>query len=160
MTKTHIDHIGIIVADLDRAISMVKPLFGAPVRKKALANAGLRVAEFAAANVTIELLQYTGENDRFARRVMGERRGLNHISARVGDVRRSIAALRKKGFKLMNGFPRSGAHGKVAFFEPDPVTALLFEICEPDAEETVRRTPGRGAPTVNRGVRRAPARRR
>lgn len=139
MTKTHIDHIGIIVTDLDRAIRMMEPLFGAPVRKKTLADAGLRVAEFAAANVTIELLQYTGENSRFARRVMGERRGLNHISARVGDVRQSIAALRRKGFKLMDGFPRAGAHGEVAFFAPDPVTGLLFEICKPDARPGARR---------------------
>ncbi|MBI2753863.1 MAG: VOC family protein [Betaproteobacteria bacterium] len=131
MSAPHIDHVGILVADLDAALERLKPLFGAPAHVKDLADAGLRVAEFHAANVTIELLQYTGEA-QFARRVMGERLGLNHISARVEDVERSLAALTAAGLKPMEGFPRQGAHGRVAFFEPDPVTGLLFEICQPD----------------------------
>lgn len=133
MSRTHIDHIGIIVADLDQAIARLGPLFGGAPLIKELADVGLRVAEFRAANVTVELLQYTGKNDAFARRVMGERLGLNHVSARVADVERSLAELRAAGLKPMEGFPRQGAHGRVAFFEPDAVSGLLFEICQPEA---------------------------
>ena len=133
MSGTHIDHIGIVVADLDAAVSRLKPLFGECIQVKDLVDAGLRVAEFRAANVTVELLQYTGKNDAFARQVMGERLGLNHVSARVENVERSLAELRAAGLRPMEGFPRQGAHGRVAFFEPDAVTGLLFEICQPDA---------------------------
>ena len=133
MSGTHIDHIGIIVADLDAAVSRLKPLFGDRVRMKDLVDVGLRVAEFQAANVTVELLQYTGKDDAFARQVMGERLGLNHISARVDDVDGALAGLRAAGLRPQAGFPRQGAHGRVAFFEPDAVTGLLFEICQPDA---------------------------
>lgn len=129
---TTIDHIGILVADLEAAVKQLQPLFGGAPAMRELADAGLRVAEFQAANVTVELLQYTGKNDAFARRVMGERPGLNHLSARVEDVERSLAELRAAGLRPQEGFPRQGAHGKVAFFEPDPVTGLLFEICQPD----------------------------
>ena len=132
MNGPHIDHIGIIVADLDAAVSRLKPLFGECTRMKDLVDVGLRVAEFQAANVTVELLQYTGKNDAFARQVMGERLGLNHISVRVADVERSLAELRAAGLRPMEGFPRQGAHGRVAFFEPDAVSGLLFEICQPD----------------------------
>ena len=132
MITPYIDHIGIIVADLDQAAAKLRPLFGEPVRIKDLPEAGLRVAEFQAANVMIELLQYTAGNSDFARRVMGERVGLNHISARVGDVDRSIAELSAAGYAPMEGFPRQGAHGRVAFFEPDSLTGLLFEVCQPD----------------------------
>lgn len=132
MSGTHIDHIGIVVADLDQAIERLGPLFGGSPVVKELAEVGLRVAEFQAANVTVELLQYTGTNDAFARRVMGERLGLNHVSARVENVDRSLAELRAAGLHPMQGFPRQGAHGRVAFFEPDAVTGLLFEICQPD----------------------------
>lgn len=130
MTAPTIDHIGILVADLDAALERLKPLFGEPAHVKEIADAGLRVAEFHASNITIELLQYTGDA-QFARRVMGERLGLNHVSARVDDVEHSLAALTAAGFKSMEGFPRQGAHGRVAFFEPDPVSGLLFEICQP-----------------------------
>ena len=133
MSALTIDHIGIIVADLDRALERLQPLFGAPSQVKEITDAGLRVAEFHASNVTIELLQYTGEA-QFARNVMGERLGLNHVSARVDDLESSLAALTAAGFKPMDGFPRQGAHGRVAFFEPDPVSGLLFEICQPESK--------------------------
>ena len=83
--------------------------------------------------MVIELLQYTeGGDPEFARRVMGSRLGLNHVSARVDEFERSVSELSAAGFKPMPGFPRRGAHGRVAFFEPDAVTGLLFEICQPD----------------------------
>lgn len=126
-----IDHIGIIVADLGAAVARLGVLFG-EAEIKELPDVGLRVAEFHAENVTIELLQYT-RGSEFARKVMGERLGLNHISARVDDVDRSIAELKARGLEPMAGFPREGAHGRVAFFEPDAVTGLLFEVCQPHA---------------------------
>ena len=126
---TRVDHIGIIVADLDAAVARLGVLFGEAHRKE-LPDAGLRVAEFRAQNLTIELLQYTPDAE-FARRVMGERLGLNHLSLAVADADRSLAELKRAGFRPMAGFPREGAHGRVAFFEPDAVTGLLFEICKP-----------------------------
>jgi methylmalonyl-CoA/ethylmalonyl-CoA epimerase len=131
----YIDHIGIVVADLDQAVEKLKPLFGMPARTKELPEVGLRVAEFDAANLVIELLQYTDGPNSFAQQVMGQRLGLNHLSARVADVEHSITDLRQAGFIPMAGFPRQGAHGRVAFFEPDAVTGLLFEVCQLDAKE-------------------------
>lgn len=134
MTTPYIDHIGIIVADLEQAAARLRPLFGEHAAIKELPEVGLRVAEFHAANVVIELLQYTASADpAFARRVMGERLGLNHLSTRVDDVDHSVSVLTAAGFTPMPGFPRQGAHGRVAFFEPDPVTGLLFEVCRPDS---------------------------
>jgi len=127
---TRIDHIGIIVKDLDRAVAKLGVLFGEAAIKE-LPEVGLRVAEFRAANVTVELLQYT-QNSEFARRVMGSRTGLNHLSIHVDDAERSIDELRRAGFVPMEGFPRQGAHGRVAFFEPDAASGLLFEVCQPD----------------------------
>jgi methylmalonyl-CoA epimerase len=131
LSTPHIDHIGIIVADLEQATARLRPLFGEHAAIRELPDAGLRVAEFHAANVVIELLQYTGDA-AFARGVMGERLGLNHVSARVDDVDHSISELTAAGFTPMQGFPRQGAHGRVAFFEPDRVTGLLFEVCQPN----------------------------
>lgn len=131
MTKPTIDHIGIIVADLEAAVDRLRPVFGDHVTIKELADVELRVAEFQTANLTVELLQYTGPAE-LARQVMGDRLGLNHVSARVADVDGAVAALDDKGFTMMEGFPRAGAHGRVAFFHPDDTTGLLFEVCQPD----------------------------
>ena len=122
-----IDHIGIIVADLDAAVNKMKLLFG-EAKMKNLPEVGLRVAEFHAENIVIELLQYSGEA-RFARETMGERPGLNHLSIGVDDLE---GAMKSLPFKPKRGFPCRGAHGKIAFFEPDQSTGLLFELCQED----------------------------
>ena len=132
MSQTHIDHIGIVVADIEEAVARFRPLLGEAQPIRELTDYGLRVAMIETANVTIELLQYTGNGDDFARGVMGERLGLNHISTRVDDVTTSVADLTAEGFEMMKGFPRPGAHGEVAFFERDESTGLLFEVCAPD----------------------------
>jgi methylmalonyl-CoA/ethylmalonyl-CoA epimerase len=132
MSRTRIDHIGILVADLEAAVKRFESLFGAPKMVKEMPEHGLRVAEFDTENVTVELLQYTGKNDGFARKVMGDELGLNHISAAVPDLDQSLAQLSGAGFRLMDGFPTEGAHGQVAFFHPDDATGLLFEVCQPD----------------------------
>jgi hypothetical protein len=32
----------------------------------------------------------------------------------------------------MDGFPRQGAHGRIAFLHDDPRTALRVELCQPE----------------------------
>jgi len=64
---------------------------------------------------------------------MGEHIGLNHISARILDVDRSIAELRE--LRRWRHF-RGRAHmGALLFFEPDAVTALRFGVGQPDARQ-------------------------
>jgi methylmalonyl-CoA/ethylmalonyl-CoA epimerase len=132
MNKPVVDHIGVIVADLDATIAMFERLFGgAPASVKEMPEVGLKVAVFEAANVAIELLQYTGANDELAKRVMGQAPGVNHISFGVGKLAEAIAELEAAGARTMDGFPRQGAHGRVAFFEPASTGGVLFEVCEP-----------------------------
>ena len=135
MNRPRIDHIGLMVADLDVAVERLHPVFGDDVSYKDLPQYEIRTAVFHTANLAIELLQYTGEA-AFARGVMGSRLGLNHVSAQVADAEASIAALKARGFAVQDGFPADGVHGRVAFFEPDDVTGLLFEICQPFAAGT------------------------
>ena len=130
MTRPTVDHIGIIVADLDAAVVRLRPVFGDDVTVKDLVAHDLRVAEFRTANITVELLEYTGPAE-FARKVMGDRLGINHVSLQVEDTNREIDTLQRHGFAIQDGFPTDGAHGRVAFFEPDDMTGLLFEICQP-----------------------------
>ncbi len=132
MTAPHIDHIGVIVADLELAAEKLRPLFGECTAIRELPEVGLRVAELRASNVVIELLQYLpGVDSAFAKSVMGERLGVNHFSVRVDDVEHAVADLTNAGFRPMRGFPRAGSHGRVAFFEPDRLSGLLLEVCQP-----------------------------
>jgi catechol 2,3-dioxygenase-like lactoylglutathione lyase family enzyme len=130
-----IDHIGIIVGDLEAAVGRFSAVLGGLVpQRRDLPDVGLRIAEFHTDNLAIELIAYDGDA-RFARTVMGSEPGINHITVAVEDVPSAIERLGAAGFKAQPGFPRAGAHGTVAFFERDTTTGLLFEVCAPHASK-------------------------
>ena len=131
MSGLRIDHLGIIVADLDKAIERFRFLTdGEPAYTKDMPDVGLRIATFEAENISLELVEYAGSASEFAKEVMGDETGLNHISLGVDDLNKAITEFTEAGFKIMEGFPREGAHGQVAFFRRDNDTGLLFELCE------------------------------
>lgn len=139
MKPPRIDHIGIVVDDLEASVaSIARMLPGAPITRSSIPDAGLEVAAFAAANVVVELLQYTDGGDGFGRAVMGSASGVNHLSLAVDDLDGALAALRAQGVEPSAGFPRRGAHGRIAFLPRDAGTGLLFELCEPDDPEAGR----------------------
>ncbi|MCO5100001.1 MAG: VOC family protein [Burkholderiaceae bacterium] len=139
MKLPRIDHIGIVVDDLEASIaSMQRMLRGAALVRRSIPDAGLEVAEFTAANVVVELLKYTDDGDGFGRTVMGAATGVNHLSLAVDDLDGALAALREEGVVPVDGFPRRGAHGRVAFLPRDADTGLLFELCESDLPQAER----------------------
>ena len=133
MTAPRIDHLGIVVDELEPAIAaMARMLPGAPLRRRSVPDAGLEVAEFHAENLIVELLRYTDRGDGFGRSVMGDVPGVNHLSLSVPDLDAALAQLRADGVEPLPGFPRRGAHGRIAFLPRDGVTGLRFERCQPD----------------------------
>ena len=133
MNPPRVDHIGIVVDELEPAIAaMARMLPGAPLRRRPVPDAGLDVAEFHAENLIVELLRYTDGGAGFGRAVMGGAPGVNHLSLAVPDLDAALGALRAGGVEPMAGFPRRGAHGRIAFLQREPNTGLLFELCEPD----------------------------
>ncbi len=126
-----IDHIGIIVSDLEAAMACYEPLLGTVAKVTELPAAGVRVASFKAANIEIELIAYLSDEPSLGRATMGAQSGLNHLSIRVPDMAAAIDELAAAGWVLQQGFPTRGAGGTVAFFERDPASGLLLEICQP-----------------------------
>ena len=130
--RPRVDHIGVIVPDLELAVARFSRLLEglAPVRRD-LPEVGLRIAEFQTENLNIELIAYDGPAE-FARQVMGDDIGINHLTIQVENVGDAVAKLADAGLRVQKGFPRRGAHGTVAFFQRDDATGLLFEVCAPD----------------------------
>jgi len=134
-----IDHIGIVVEALEPAIAAFKLVMPqATMLRRSLPDAGLEVAEFHAANVIVELLAHTSQGNDMGREVMGGEPGVNHLSLHVPDLDSALTALAAEGITPMAGFPRAGAHGRIAFLQRSPHTGLLFELCEPDAPDAAR----------------------
>ena len=130
MKRPYVDHLGIIVGNLDQSIALFERMFDLkPSKIKDMADVGLKVARLKAENIDIELIQYTSE-ENFGKKVMGPEKGVNHISINVEDMNTVLRDLEEKGIKTKEGFPRAGSHGLVAFFEPDTTEGVLLEICE------------------------------
>lgn len=133
MNKPHVGHIGIVVEDIDRAVAQFSALFGIePSERRDMPEVGIRIAMIETANVTLELIQHTGEGGR-AKEIVGDRIGINHISLNVADLGEATAAMEAAGARAKPGFPIQGVHGPVAFFEPESTSGLLLEICQPES---------------------------
>jgi methylmalonyl-CoA/ethylmalonyl-CoA epimerase len=131
MAGCRVEHIGIIVDDLDASLRLFEDLFGLRAGKvQEMDEVGLRVARLDAENIHIELIQYTSAAESLGRRTMGSVRGYNHISVEVKDMSSALKEWSSKGVRVMEGFPRPGSHGRVAFFDPETTDGLLLEVCE------------------------------
>lgn len=123
-------HIGIVVDHLETAIAKFARLVGVPARDRWQSDVGVRVAFFEVVGTRIELVEYTGPIvERFGP-VMAKRDGIHHLCFRVDDLDGALAEVKKRGFGVVPGFPVEGAHGTIAFLEPEPATGLIVELCE------------------------------
>lgn len=126
-----IDHIGIIVRDLDSAVELWEKIFGVKaVKIQEMPEVGLRIAHIEARNLSVELIQYATDDESFGRRVMGSSPGLNHISILVDNVDEAVRRCKESGARVQDGFPREGSKGRIAFFEPETTGGVLLEVCE------------------------------
>lgn len=130
MTLPHVDHIGIIVEDIEKSVALFKTLLNLKLTEiKRMDDVGLKIATLKAQNIDIELIQYTKSKNNFGKKVMGKTTGVNHLSITTDNVETSIKKFHEKGIKVMEGFPRSGNHEKVAFFKKETTQNILLEIC-------------------------------
>jgi len=133
------DHIGIVVEDLQKAMDALSYFFSLEVREEMeIKDAGIRIAFYPLGSGQMELIEFQkpiAGVDPIVTRPGG---GVQHVAFQVDDFQKTLKTLTDKGLKLVKGFPRSGAHGQVAFFYPIEGLDLLVEICKiqdtPDPE--------------------------
>ncbi len=125
-----IRHIGIVVEDLERAISKFEAFGLSCSEKRDSAKVGLRAAFLPIGETMIELHCYTRPaqgNEQVLRSPNGS---IDHICFEVDDLGAKIKEFERNGAKLVEGFPRTGAHGRIAFFYPETTEGVLIEICQ------------------------------
>ncbi len=123
-------HIGIVVDDLEQAVAAFRRLSGVEPGDRWASDIGVKVAFFEVGGARIELVQYTGPIvERFGPALAG-RDGVHHLCFRVDDLDTALREAASRGARVVPGFPVEGAHGRIAFLEPEPVTGLIVELCE------------------------------
>ena len=126
-----VDHIGILVSNLDEAVKLYEDCFGAEVDKvETISGQGVKAAILSLGQgAKLELLEpLPGSNMDKVLEKRGE--GLHHITFEVDDVDNEISRLSEKGVDLIDKKSRPGLEGMVAFIHPKSLRGVLVELCQ------------------------------
>ena len=128
-----IDHIGIVVGDLDAALRTYCGPLGFRLRQRmAIPEHGVEVAFLDAGNGAVELLAPTDPESGTARFLQNRGEGTHHVCFEVEEIDAALAHLRAEGMRLIDETPRRGVHGLVAFVHPKAANGMMIELLQRD----------------------------
>ena len=123
-----IDHIGVLVADLDAALRFYAEVLGleaGPIETKTeppIRRACIRVGE-----TEIELIEASDPSRTMARLLPHAQPGIYHLGLRVDDVDACAERLREQGVPLADGI-REGGGMRIQYLHPDAAQGTMIEL--------------------------------
>lgn len=132
MTVLRVDHIAIVVPDMDIALDFWQKALGLPLaHKEEVPAQQTAVAMMPVGDSEVELVQPTTDTSGMARYMDRRGPGLHHICFEVDDLEATLAQLRETDIRLINEEPVTGAGGKkVAFVHPKSASGVLVELVQ------------------------------
>ena len=129
---TDVDHIGLVVRDLDAAIALYRDAFGVTEWERfALPERHMTVAVAHIGTTMIELIAPTSDEAAFAKFLAERGPGTHHVAYRVNDITAALSAARARGIQLIDEQPRPGLHNTlVAFLHPKSTMGVLIELVQ------------------------------
>lgn len=133
MTIKRIDHVAIVVKDLDKALAVYRDALALTVSHvETLAAQDVKIGFLPSGDSEIELLEPINPDSGIARYLAKRGEGLHHICLEVDDIEATLAELKAREIQLIDETPARGAHGKVAFIHPRGANGVLIELLERD----------------------------
>jgi methylmalonyl-CoA epimerase len=128
--KATLDHVGIAVQDLAKALAFYRDALGLEVdAPEEVASQRVRAHFLPTGSAALELLEATAADSPIARYVDKRGPGLHHITLRVDDIHAALAQLKGRQVRLVDEQPRPGAEGAlVAFIHPAAAHGVLVEL--------------------------------
>jgi methylmalonyl-CoA epimerase len=132
MIDAPIDHIALVVADLEATIALYTQTLGFSfVYRETVADQGIEAVGLRSGDSIIELLRPLDEGSPIAAFRGTAASKLHHTAYRVDDIAAELARLRAAGIRLIDEVPRKGAHGNtIAFLHPKSTGGVLIELCQ------------------------------
>lgn len=127
-----IDHLGIAVRSIRDSIAFYRDTLGLTVAgTETVEDQGVHVALMPVGESRIELLEPASPDSPVGRFIAKRGEGLHHICYEVEDLASKLNELRARGVRVLDGYPRRGAEGKlVAFLHPAAANGVLVELVE------------------------------
>jgi len=128
--KAVLDHVGIAVQDIDKALAFFRDALGLDVEvPEDVTSQRVRAHFIPVGESSIELLEATASDSAIAKYIDKRGPGLHHITLRVDDIRSVLEGLKARGVRLVDEQPRQGAEGSlVAFIHPSAAHGVLVEL--------------------------------
>ncbi|MFY9608289.1 MAG: methylmalonyl-CoA epimerase [Blastocatellia bacterium] len=127
-----IDHLGIAVRSITDSLGFYREALGMELAgTETIEDQGVRVALLPVGESRIELLEPFSDDTPVGRFIAKRGEGLHHICYEVQDLESKIEDLKSRGLRVLDGYPRRGAEGKlVAFLHPASAGGVLVELVE------------------------------
>jgi methylmalonyl-CoA/ethylmalonyl-CoA epimerase len=132
MTDRQIDHVALVVADLERSATLYVTLGFSERYRERVEEQAVDIVGMRAGDTTIELLKPLQADSPLVRFLGDKPSKLHHVAYRVPDIAAEIKRLKGLGVQLIDERPRRGAHGNlIAFIHPSATGGALIEVCQP-----------------------------
>lgn len=127
-----IDHLGIAVRSISDSLKFYRDALGLEVEgTETVEDQGVNVAMLPVGESRIELLEPVSGDTVVGRFINKRGEGLHHICYEVENLEAKIEQMKAAGVRLLDGYPRRGAEGKmVAFLHPASAGGVLIELSE------------------------------
>jgi methylmalonyl-CoA/ethylmalonyl-CoA epimerase len=133
-----IDHVAIIVEDIDSALVFWRDALGLELdHVEDIPSQEARVAFLPVGESDVELVQPTNPDSGIARYLDKRGPGMHHICLQVDDIGAMLARLKFQGVELINTEPIANSAGKqLAFIHPKSTHGVLVELYQLPEIET------------------------
>jgi methylmalonyl-CoA/ethylmalonyl-CoA epimerase len=131
MKPTHIEHIGIAVANLDEAKAYYEKVLGLECyAEEVVADQKVKTAFFMVGQTKIELLESTDPEGAIGKFIEKKGAGIHHLAFAFDDVAAALTDAENNGVTLIDKAPRKGAEGlRIGFLHPKSTFSVLTEFC-------------------------------
>ncbi len=124
-----IDHIGVAVKDLDKAIETYRDIFGFELLEvEEVPSQKVKVAKFNVGGVHIEFLQPLADDSPISKFLEKKGEGIHHIAYYTDDINGLLDDLKNKGVKMINEEPVKGSSNTVIAFVHPKSSIILTEL--------------------------------
>jgi methylmalonyl-CoA epimerase len=126
-----IDHIAVVVKDVDKAVKSYADMFGFEVIEKREGPGGEFVSVMMAlGDIHLELFAPLKPGNSFSKFLEERGGGLHHVSFVTDDIVKEIKNLKAQGKKLQNEEPIQLPNAKIAFIHPSAAENVLIELVQ------------------------------
>ncbi|MBI4926963.1 MAG: methylmalonyl-CoA epimerase [Anaerolineae bacterium] len=126
-----INHVAIVVADLDQALTFWRDALGIELSHvEDVPSQKAAVAFLPVGDSEVELVKPTSDDSGTAKFLAERGGGMHHLCFEVDDITAKLAELKEKGVRLINETPMELPGRKMAFIHPKSTGGVLVELYE------------------------------